>query len=182
MSFPSNYRWLRFGLLGFVALLLLIAALAYVMVDSRKVSAVAAAAVERATGRSLKVNGPVSLKLFPHLAVVAEDVTLGNVGWATDPEMVKADYAAFSVAWLPLLEQKISIDEVALRGVMLNLQAAPDSQKVDGNWDLSVVSDATTKDGNGIEGFDLHSVQLENVTIRFRNGAGSLTSQWLSTI
>ena len=111
MSFSilANNRWLRLGLIGVLAVIALVVTLAFVLVDSRKVADVAAAAVEKTTGRRLTLNGPVSLKLFPHLAVVAEDVALSNAPWAAEPEMAKADRVAFSLDWLPMLQEQISI-------------------------------------------------------------------------
>lgn len=171
-------RWLRFAAISLALLLLLLAVLAYALVDSRKVTAVAVSALEQATGRSLKVQGPVSLTLFPNLSVVAEDVVLGNPGWAADPMMARADRMAFSLGWGSLLRQQISIHQVQLQGVVLNLQAAPAGQKVAGNWDMNdvtVVNDGATHDGKGIEGFHLESLQISDAKLHFRDADGAVT-------
>lgn len=55
-----NNRWLRLIAIGLVLLIALLIFLAYTLVDSRKVTALAVSAVEQATGRSLQVSGPVS--------------------------------------------------------------------------------------------------------------------------
>lgn len=168
-------RWFRFGLIGLVTVFVIFAALAYVLVDTRKVASVATAAVYKATGRTLSINGPVSLKLFPHLSIVAEDVSLGNAAWATDPFMAKADQVALSLDWMPLLHEQVSINEVTLSGVTVNLQRAPAKQKTSGNWDLSSTTDAPSKDSEGVAAFNLHEIQLSNVTIQMRDANGTLT-------
>ena len=169
----SRKHWLRFGLLGLLIACLLGGAMLYLLVDSRKVANLAVSTVERMTGRSLAVNGPLALKIFPSLAVVAEDVVLGNAPWAADPVMVKVERAAFSIEWLPLLRQNISIDRVQLNGVTLNLQKAPVGQVISGNWDLPIVADITTKDGSGIEGFNLQSLELADVAVTYRDASES---------
>lgn len=178
MSFSilANNRWLRLGLIGVLAVIALVVTLAFVLVDSRKVADVAAAAVEKTTGRRLTLNGPVSLKLFPHLAVVAEDVALSNAPWAAEPEMAKADRVAFSLDWLPLLQEQISINEVTLQGATLNLQAAPAGKREAGNWVLTGSDSAGSKQDGGEE-FHLQSLQLTDVTIHFRDHAGAVTQQ-----
>ena len=177
VSVPSfvKSRWLRFGLMGLFVIFLLIALLTYALVDSRKVADVAVAAVQKATGRSVSLNGPISLKLLPRLSVVAENVTLGNASWATDPVMAKADRVAFSLEWAPLLRRQIAINEVILSGVTLNLQAAPAGQKVSGNWDLSSPDETSAKGSVSTEALNLRTIQLSNVVVQLRDDRGSLT-------
>ncbi len=174
ISTLMNHRWLRVSLLGIFAIVVILMGLAYTMVDSRKVANLAAKVVEQKTGRTLTLNGSISLNLLPRLSVIAEDVTLGNASWATDPLMAKADQVAFSLEWLPLLRQQIAIDKVMLSGVTLNLQIAPVGQKVSGNWDLSTADAASTNSGGSTEAFNLRAIQLSNVAIQFRDGKGSL--------
>lgn len=182
-SLPSflHARWLRFTLLGLLSVFLIVAALAYMLVDTRKVAGVASAAVQKATGRSLTIQGPVSLKVFPHLSIVAEDVGFGNAPWATDPYMAKADQVSFSLDWMPLLHDQISINEVTLSGVVVNIQSAPKGQKVSGNWDLSTSTsnESASKDNGASEAFNLHEINLSGVTLRVRDGSGAITQSVL---
>lgn len=176
-------RWLRVGVFALLGLLLLAFILAYALIDKRKVLALASASIEHATGRTLALNGPVSLRLLPNLSVIAEDVVLGNAAWATDPVMVKADRVAFSIAWKPLLQQKIVIDEVAISGVVVNLQAAPDGlvgngqgrgQTVAGNWQLDGIADTFGSGGFSVGDFDLKSINMADVSLRYRDAAGNV--------
>ncbi len=167
-------RWFRFGLLALVATFLMLALLTYVLVDTRKVASVASSAVQKYTGRTLTINGSIRLKLFPHLSIVAQDVSLGNASWATDPVMTKADEVSLNLDWMPLLHDQIAIKEVTLRGVTLNLQSAPAGQTVAGNWVFSPVESATPKSSNGAAAFNLELIQLTDATIQVRDGKGVL--------
>ena len=140
-------------------------------------AAIAVTAVEKTTGRSLQLNGPVSLTLLPRLSVVARDVVLGNASWAADPVMAQADQVAFALDWLPLLRRQISINEVQLEGVVLNLQAAPAGQKRSGNWDLAS-NDAGAASETKNDEFHLQSLQLSDVAIHLRDAAGALTESF----
>lgn len=179
ISTLMNYRWLRFTLLGGLAVIVIAVALAYTMIDSRKIAALATNAVEQQTGRSLKLNGPVSLKLFPHPSIVAEEVVLGNAPWAADPVMLQVAHIELAAQWLPLLHRQVLIDHVELQGVTLNLQAAPAGQPVAGNWILTTAkaSDAAdkTQSASGGELFDLRSVALSDVSIHLKDAAGMQT-------
>ena len=174
---PSIFtaRWFRFGAIGFVAVVLTVVILAYTLVDTRKIASVASAAVQKSTGRALTIKGDVSLKLFPYLSIVAADVAFGNASWATDPDMVKADQVSLNLDWMPLLHEQVSINEVALSGVTLNIQAAPKVQKVAGNWDLSSADTPSSKESNGSEAFNLHEIHLSNVTVQIRDERGAIT-------
>ena len=147
------------------------------LVDARAVVDVATRAVESATGRSLTIKGPVSVKLWPRLSVVAEDVAFGNAPWATDPEMATAQRVALSLDWGPLLHQAISINQAELDGLVLNLQpGAQASAKngVVGNWTLVPATD-TASDSNDRSAFAIEKVQLNNASVRVRDRDGQLT-------
>lgn len=168
-------RWFRFGLIGLVAFFLIFSVLAYMLVDTRKVASVASTAVQKSTGRALTINGPVSLKLFPQLSIVAEDVSFGNATWAADPAMAKAEKVFLKLDWMPLLHEQILINEVMLSGVTLNLQSAPAGQKVSGNWNISAPDSGSSKSSSGSEAFNLHALEFSNATINIRNAHGALT-------
>lgn len=168
----GNYRWLKLGLLGLLSLLLLAVVVVYMLVDTRKVAGVAASVVERQTGRSLALNGPISLHLFPHLSVVAKDVAFGNPSWAHDPVMIKADQVSISLAWMPLLHQQIDIDEVKLTGVVVNLEAAPSGQTVAGNWIIDASTPQPASTNTASQPMNLKSIQLTDVSVRYRDEKG----------
>lgn len=117
------------GIALLVVAALLLVAYAIFTIDSTRLVAVVSQQVKANTGRDLEIKGPVSIKLFPKLAVVAEQVTLSNASWAADPEMLTIKQVAFSLAWAPLFNKRIEIQSVSLDQMQLVLQSAPLGKK-----------------------------------------------------
>ncbi|SFN28166.1 AsmA family protein [Variovorax sp. OV329] len=127
-------RWLR-ALLAAVALLVLLLAggtwLLVQAVDRGAVMARAVAEVKAATGRDFAIEGPVHLSLYPRLALVAEDVRLGNAPWGSQPDMARIHELRFDLALEPLLERRVEIGRIEIAGADLLLETNADGQ---GNW------------------------------------------------
>jgi AsmA family len=62
-----------------------------------------AALVKQATGRELKVAGPVKLSVLPALAVEANDVSFGNTPGTRSPDMVAVKQMRVRLRLWPLL-------------------------------------------------------------------------------
>ncbi len=164
-----------------LSILLLLSAIFYLVhsLDAAKVMQVAAGQVKSATGRDFQVKGPVSVSFFPRLSVTAEQVTLSNPDWATDPQMLSAGRVAFSLRWAPLFHQQIEIDDVSLDQVLLILQASPIASKGSGNWvfDNAVAkpnTNATEPLSDSGFGFDLSALHLNQVSVVYKNTLGSV--------
>ena len=91
-------------------------------------------AVKDATGRDLKIAGPVSLSIFPSIGVKAEQVTLSNASWANQPQMLALKQIELEVKLLPLLTGDVEISSINLAGLDAHLQT---NQAGQSNWDLS---------------------------------------------
>lgn len=65
--------------------------------------------------RTLVIDGPVDLSVFPRLAVKVSKVSLSERGRAD--EFASIDQAALSLQWLPLLRNQLVVDSVSARGV-----------------------------------------------------------------
>ena len=73
-----------------------------------------AAEVEAATGRELGIAGPLALKLTPHPAIIAEDLTLANAAWSSRPVMASIARAEATVRLWPLFAGKLEITSLTL--------------------------------------------------------------------
>jgi uncharacterized protein involved in outer membrane biogenesis len=85
-------RFLKYGLLALLALVFLAVAGTAVYVftlDTEDVKKLLAEQVEKATGRSLKIAGPLSYELSWTPKIRAEDVSFQNAAWSATPEMVR---------------------------------------------------------------------------------------------
>ena len=90
--------------------------------------------VKESTGRDLKITGPVSLNLFPSISVKAEQVSLSNASWASNPNLLTLKEVELDIRLLPLLKGSVEISRIGLSGLEANLQT--NSAGV-GNWNLT---------------------------------------------
>jgi uncharacterized protein involved in outer membrane biogenesis len=168
-------------LLGVVLTCLLLIGYAVSTIDTLRIVKVVAGQVKATTGRDLAINGHVSIKIFPRLAVVAEDVSLSNASWAADPAMLKAQEVAFSLQWMPLFSKRIQIDNVTISQLQLFLQSAPPDQKTSGNWALTATSDANDNASNNDFGLDLSQIHLNQLAISYKNDDGQIIDSIAAT-
>ena len=115
-------------------------------VDPAQLTQLLSSTIKGQTGRDLKIAGPMKLSFFPNLAVSADQVSLSNASWASNPEMVHVQNIALIIKWLPLLSKKIEVDSIILNGVNLTLQT---NNAGDGNW---VLTTPTTQSVPGVSG------------------------------
>lgn len=104
-------------------LLLVIAAIALFALtfDANRYKPEIVALVKEKTGRSLAVDGDISLSFYPNIALQLGEVKLGNAKGFNDEAFAEARNARVEVQFLPLLEQQLKINEVHLQGLKLNL-------------------------------------------------------------
>ena len=109
---------LKIALGIFAALLLGLAGVAAYLVatfDAARLKQEIAAAVEQQTGRVLKIEGDLSLGLWPNVAVNLGRTTLSEPGGKT--EFARLDSARVAVAVMPLLSKQVVVREVAIDGL-----------------------------------------------------------------
>ena len=91
-------------------------------------------AVKDATGRDLKIAGPVSLNIFPSIGVKAEQVTLSNTSWARQSQMLALKQIELEVKLFPLFLGNVEISSIHLAGLDAHLETNKSGQS---NWDLT---------------------------------------------
>ncbi len=72
------------------------------------------ARVERATGRALKIEGPLDISLLPRLAVTAEEVRFANIASSPRPDMVRLKGLQAELKIWPLLRGSVEVDRFVL--------------------------------------------------------------------
>jgi AsmA protein len=123
---------LLFKLLGFLLMLLLAAALALPLVlDPNDFKQQITEQVERHTGRPLQLGGDIRLSYFPWLGVELERVSLGNAKGFGDRPFAQVDQAGVKVKLLPLLQQRLEVDTLVLKGFKAHLIQEKDGRN---NW------------------------------------------------
>src|SRR5688572_32892076 len=107
---------------GLVGLLIVAAIALLLFVDPNDYREEIAAKVKQATGRHLVIEGNLSLKVFPWVAVEVGRSSLGNAPGFGDEPFATFEQARLSVRLLPLiLRQEIAIGTASLDSLVLNL-------------------------------------------------------------
>ena len=114
MMSPSTRKKLTIGGGGFVGVLVLVLLIAPSFFDLNKYKPQLAAEVKKATGRSLVVDGSVSLSLLPTPSVTASGVKFFNMPGSKNPNMVEIKSVSVKPSLLALLSGNIEVSEVTL--------------------------------------------------------------------
>jgi AsmA protein len=126
--------------------------------------------VKNATGRDLVIKGNTSIKLFPNIAVSAEDVTLGNPEGFTSPYLVSLKKLETGAALKPLLAKELRITGVTLVGATLNLEQNAAGAK---NWDFAGAKkeekpETKTAEGSSpLKAFAIGDIVLKDTVVNF---------------
>ncbi|MGD9000624.1 MAG: AsmA family protein [Granulosicoccaceae bacterium] len=125
--------------------------------------------VHTATGRSLQIEGDLSLSLFPWLGVETGALTLGNAQGFEKRDFAHVDAAHVRVKLLPLFRGDVEMDTVTLKGLELNLTRLADGRN---NWsDLGgkpgAEAEAPTAEGEQIAALAIGGVDIKNATLHW---------------
>lgn len=151
------------------------------MVDPVQLTKLLSSSVKTATGRDLKITGPVSLSFFPGISVSAEGLSLSNPSWASDSDMLTLKRIDLSVKTLPLLSKRIEIGSVKLAGLELFLQKNGAGKS---NWDFSTeASKGPSSAGDNAEtspvGDDfvsMESISITDAHIQYQDPSSGISS------
>lgn len=114
--------------------------------------------------RTLSIDGPVSLSVFPRLEVTLRQVTLSE--HQSTSQFMRLDEAALAVEVLPLLRKQLVIDRVHARG--LQLRYTRDAQGRRNIDDLLQPSDAGQGGAAGESKplqFDVNAIELSDLRV-----------------
>jgi uncharacterized protein involved in outer membrane biogenesis len=119
-------------LVGTITLLLIGILIIVFIVDPNDYKPQIADFVADTTGRTLTIEGDISLTFYPGLGLDLGKVSLGNAPGFAEPEFAKINQAQVLIKLLPLLRKQIEVDTVLLEGAQITL-----TRKADGttNWD-----------------------------------------------
>jgi uncharacterized protein involved in outer membrane biogenesis len=165
-------RWLKLTLLAAAGLLVVaVAALALLVntIDLNKYAKLATDEVKAVTGRELRIRGKLDVRVFPRLALVAEDVAFANAAWGSRPDMARAKRVEGSVALLPLLRKQVEITRLVLVEPEVLLET--DAKGV-GNWVFRppAAAKAATGGESVDSGFDIYGVTIDHGQFAWRDG------------
>ncbi len=153
-----------------VVVVLITLAAAVVLIDPNDYREDIEQAVAAHTGRSLNIEGEISLSLFPWLGVEIGALRLGNAEGFGEPPMAQIEAAELRVRLLPLLRRQLEVGTLVLDGLALALERDSAGRN---NWDdllerLEAAEDkpdaAPPQAGKGA--FDLDTLVIHALDIR----------------
>ncbi|HMN75279.1 MAG TPA: AsmA family protein [Burkholderiaceae bacterium] len=172
---PSTSCWKKRLIVAAAVLALLIGggyAALVVAFPPERIAALAGDQVSARTGRDFRIDGKLSWRVLPRIAVVADRLVLGNAPWGSRKEMALVRRAAFELELWPLLRGDIRIGSVELDGVDLLLEV---DRNGEGNWVLapagqgSAGSAGSAGDGSGSRSFELEALRLRDAVVTYRD-------------
>jgi AsmA protein len=171
-------RALKWILLGLVALIVLVGVGVAILVATFNPNDYKPRLVElvkQRTGRTLAIDGPIELRLFPKIGASIGKATLSEPH-GTAP-FARVEEARVAVALIPLLSRQVVVDRVTLKGLALDLVRRKDGRT---NFDdLTGQSGARPAQPPGSAAasrsagaplvFDVGGIALDNASIRWRD-------------
>jgi AsmA protein len=172
--------WIRRIAIAVGALLLLLIVAAGVLIatfDANRYKGVAIDWMKTQRQRTLVIDGPIELSVFPRLAVKVSKVKLSE--HARRDEFMSLDEAALAVEMLPLLHKQVVVDRVSARGVRaVYTRDAKGARNIDDLVGAPGAAPPTQPTPSSSSGaavrFDVSGVQLEDVRLRIRDAMAKL--------
>ncbi|MDT3776735.1 AsmA-like C-terminal region-containing protein [Nitrospira sp. MA-1] len=84
-----------------------------------------------AMGRTVSLEGPLSLTFSLHPRLILEHVSVSNPPWTSQPHFLRADRLEIGLSLVPLLQRRLEAEKIALEGAELFLEEG--SEGLD-NW------------------------------------------------
>ena len=125
-------KWLA-AIVAIILLLIVSAAILLpIVIDPNDHKPEIIAQVKEQTGRDLRIDGDISLSVFPWIGVALGKVELGNAAGFDNPVFASTDKVSIRVKLLPLLSKRLEMDTVTIHGLTLNLARDASGRS---NWD-----------------------------------------------
>ena len=131
--------------------------------------------VKAATGREFRIDGGLSIRVLPSIAIQARDVVLGNAAWGSRADMMTVRRAAIDVSPGALLRGELRILRIDVEGVDALLESDGAGRY---NWQFTPATStaADTKPAPAdarAPRFELRRVVASDVLVAYRDGGRS---------
>ncbi|HQS57964.1 MAG TPA: AsmA family protein [Gallionellaceae bacterium] len=168
---------LKYGLLGLVIVLVLIAGVISYFVatfNPNEYKPQIIQAVKDKQQRTLKLDGDIKLTIFPSIGAKIEKISLSE--YNSSKQFAAVESARVSVALLPLLSRQVVVNEVALSGVRVTVVKFKDGSS---NLDDLLTRQESKEESQAAAkakpqaavNFDIAGVTVENTVLSYRDEA-----------
>jgi len=157
-----SVKWI----VGSFAVVIVILALAWVVIPKERIINFALNQVEAQIGRTVTVGGDADLKIFPNLAVVADQVSVANADGSDQATMMSAERLNISVSVTALLQGDIVISRLSLirPDILLERDEAGRANWIFGS-DTAHDSDAAEASANADQNVDEQRLDIPKIEI-----------------
>ena len=177
--------WLRRAAIAAAVMLALLgvtAALLIATFDAERYKSLAIDWMQSAHQRTLVIDGPVALSVFPRLKIELAGLQLSEQG--RGDEFAAIDSVALSVQLLPLLRKQLVVDRVAARGVRASLL-----RDAEGRRNIDDLMAGTDRPAGGTGAgqaeaasdpalrLDISAIELDDLRLRLRDEAAGLDGE-----
>ncbi|MCH9013802.1 MAG: AsmA family protein, partial [Proteobacteria bacterium] len=164
-------KWIVTGLVALVVAVVVAGVAILSTMDFEELRGIIEAEAKEATGRELKIAGPIDLKISLTPAIAVEDVRFANAAWGSRADMISIRRFELEVALLPLLSGDIQVKRLVLIEPDILLET---DQEGRGNWEMTGAAETGEKDGEA-EGEDaplpsFDQVVIRDATLTYKNG------------
>lgn len=160
-------RWILIALVTVAAVVAGGAWLVTALVDAGRFRPQIQAAVESATGRALRIDGDVSLDLFPWVAISVTDAALANPAGFARAELVRWRELSLGARLWPLLRGHLELSRIRIDGARITLERRADGVA---NWEGlgesgAAGADAATRGAalRSLDGIELRAGEVDYV-------------------
>ena len=174
--------WIRRIALALGVLLLLLVVGATVLIatfDANRYKGVAIDWMKRERNRTLAIDGPIALAVFPRIEITLSKLRLSEK--SRSDEFVAIDEAGLALELLPLLRKQLVVDRVHAKGVRVKL--VRDTKGTRNTDDLAGAPAAPASAPAPSSGpalrFDVSAVKLEDDRVSLRDDAAKLAGDAL---
>lgn len=168
-------------LLRFVIILVVLLAgglYALTLIDLGRFAPQIETAAQEATGRTLKIEGPLHIGFSLVPTVVAETVSFSNVEWGAKPLMLEAGRLELQVALMPLLTGGVDVRRVVIQDANVWLET---DRKGRGNWEFGDAKSAAPASeeeaGGGLTLAGVPELAISNFRLAYRDGETGQVSE-----
>jgi uncharacterized protein involved in outer membrane biogenesis len=168
-SGAMSMRWKKILIIALLVIVALIVAayLALVLYDFNKLKPTIAREVRRATGRELRLDGDINVRLGRTLEVSVDDVGFQNAPWGKESEVISVQRFEAQVALLPLIRGVIEIKRLILRKPDIAIEIDDSGRS---NLKFEIEEKPT------LPPLVVHQVRIEDGLLRYRNGQSGRTA------
>lgn len=173
-----NHKLLKFIVLSLVGLFVIVSVAIVILisfVDPNKYKPLIIASVNEVTGRNLHLDGDITWKLWPNIGLKAQQMSLSNPVDFETGNFVEMKSVSVSVNILPLLRNRIVINDLNIKGLNLNLLEKDHKN----NWTFkpNVNAKIISKENAAVK-FELHSFSLTDAILNYHNSDSKTEKTW----